>query len=61
MKPEQPAETVLYSFYSSQYDGMNPNSALVEDSSGNFYGTTEDGGEYFQGTVFKLTPSGSGS
>jgi hypothetical protein len=25
------------------------------DASGNLYGTTSDGGQYFQGNVFKLT------
>lgn len=35
-------------------DGDGPQGSLVEDASGNFYGTTEYGGEYQFGTVFKI-------
>jgi uncharacterized repeat protein (TIGR03803 family) len=38
-------------------DGENPAAAVVEDSAGNFYGTTEYGGENgYYGTVFEMTP-----
>lgn len=38
-------------------DGENPTAALVEDSAGNFYGTTEYGGANgYYGTVFEMTP-----
>jgi hypothetical protein len=30
------------------------------DKAGNLYGTTGDGGIYFSGSVFKLTPSNGG-
>jgi uncharacterized repeat protein (TIGR03803 family) len=33
---------------------------VVFDSAGNLYGTTQLGGAYSYGTVFKLTPNGSG-
>src|ERR1700723_548550 len=33
-------------------DGAVPNTALVEDSAGNLYGTTSAGGEFGAGTVF---------
>jgi uncharacterized repeat protein (TIGR03803 family) len=33
---------------------------LTADSSGNLYGTTDSGGEYAWGTVYKLTPKSSG-
>ncbi len=33
---------------------------LTIDPQGNLYGTTEDGGAYGQGTVYKLTPSNGG-
>jgi uncharacterized repeat protein (TIGR03803 family) len=51
-------ETVLYSFCAlpSCEDGSNPVGPLVFDGSGNLYGATFNGGPYFRGTVFKLTP-----
>jgi uncharacterized repeat protein (TIGR03803 family) len=49
-------ETVLYHFKGGD-DGQNPDGALVMDSSGALYGTTQWGGVGgFNGTVFKLTP-----
>jgi uncharacterized repeat protein (TIGR03803 family) len=49
-------ENVLYSFCSRRYcaDGAGPDAGLIMDSSGNLYGTTEYGGAYYSGTVFKL-------
>jgi uncharacterized repeat protein (TIGR03803 family) len=58
------ALTTLYSFCSvvnSQgycADGSTPVSAPVQAADGNFYGTTELGGAYNQGTFFEMTPSG---
>jgi uncharacterized repeat protein (TIGR03803 family) len=56
-------ETTLYSFGSSLTDGANPN-GLVQGSDGNFYGTTEYGGtnniaDDGDGTVFRISPSGT--
>ncbi len=34
-------------------------SGLVPDSAGNFYGTTDAGGAYSNGTVFEITPKGT--
>ncbi len=48
-------EKVLYSFQGSP-DGYYPTAGLVFDKSGNLYGTTELGGAFGDGTVFKLTP-----
>src|SRR5207247_901881 len=48
--------TVLHSFNSS--DGANPYAGLVQDSAGNLYGTTQQGGASGYGTVYKLAPSG---
>jgi uncharacterized repeat protein (TIGR03803 family) len=45
-------------FYNS--NGANPYSGLVEDSSGNLFGTTAHGGSASDGTVFEL-PNGSGT
>jgi uncharacterized repeat protein (TIGR03803 family) len=53
-------ETVLYSFAGGS-DGENPAAALVFDSSGSLYGTTEYGGLYSNGTVFELSPSVNGT
>jgi len=51
-------ETLLYSFLGGPVDGAYPNSGLLRDAAGNFYGTTEIGGLYGWGTVFKLDPTG---
>jgi uncharacterized repeat protein (TIGR03803 family) len=50
--------SVLYSFCSVENcaDGAHPYSGLLRDGAGNFYGTTENGGAYGYGTVWKLTP-----
>ena len=50
-------ETILYSF-SSFLDGSSPSGPLIEDRSGNLYGTTEYGGTSDLGTVFELSPPG---
>ena len=52
-------ETVLYAFKGA--DGAFPKYGdLLFDQAGNIYGTTHDGGPSFFGTVYELTPSGSG-
>jgi uncharacterized repeat protein (TIGR03803 family) len=67
-------ESVLYNFCSQSQgsaactDGVNPQAGVIQDSSGNLYGTTNLGGTgvplvdgaYAYGTVFMLAPSGSG-
>lgn len=46
---------VLYTFKGQQKnDGATPDARLVLDAAGNLYGTTEKGGAFDQGTVFKL-------
>jgi uncharacterized repeat protein (TIGR03803 family) len=50
---------VLHSFSGS--DGNGPIAGLVSDSSGNFYGTTDQGGSNNLGTVYELSPAGGGS
>ena len=62
------AEEVLYSFCSSGTgnacpDGAGPHSGVTFDKSGSLYGTTYQGGapkSIGSGTVYKLTPGGSG-
>jgi len=55
-------ETVVYTFTSTPptppAKGASPQDALVADAKGNLYGTTNSGGAFQQGTVFKLTGSG---
>jgi uncharacterized repeat protein (TIGR03803 family) len=52
-------ETVLHSF-SGDEDGFFPWSGVISDSASNLYGTTESGGANSAGTVYELSPSGSG-
>jgi uncharacterized repeat protein (TIGR03803 family) len=53
------AERAIHTFSGSS-DGENPYSSVVFDAAGNLYGTTYAGGAHGYGTVFQLTPSGSG-
>ncbi|HZQ69176.1 MAG TPA: choice-of-anchor tandem repeat GloVer-containing protein [Terriglobales bacterium] len=50
-------ESVLYSFAGTP-DGSIPAGDLVRDKSGNLYGSTQAGGTFNNGTVFKLDPTG---
>jgi uncharacterized repeat protein (TIGR03803 family) len=50
--------TVLYQFQ-GQPDGATPLPGLVLDREGNIYGTTETGGTFNYGTVFKLDIAGN--
>ena len=49
---------VLYNFTGGP-DGAYPTTGLAMDAYGNLYGTASAGGAAGEGTVFKLTPSGS--
>ncbi len=57
-------ETVLYAFTGGS-DGATPSAGLIEDSTGNLYGTTYQGGNnsctdgFGCGTVFKIAPDGT--
>lgn len=53
-------ETILYRFAGPPTDGAYPEGPLLLDEAGNLYGTTEGGGTDNNGTVFELTPTGSG-
>ncbi len=52
--------TTVYSFCSpvSCSDGSYPSGGLLLGSDGNFYGITEEGGVYGNGSIFKLTAAG---
>jgi uncharacterized repeat protein (TIGR03803 family) len=61
-------ETVLYNFAGAATDGAKPTGGLLQDGSGNFYGTTSTGGILHCGrggsgcgTVFKLDSAGTES
>ena len=50
-------EEALHTFTGT--DGTGPLGGLVQDSSGNFYGVAYKGGTNNDGTLFKLTPTGT--
>jgi uncharacterized repeat protein (TIGR03803 family) len=58
----QPAQaqtyTVLHSFAGPPNDGAFANAELIQDTAGNFYGTTNQGGTDDGGTIFKLDQTG---
>ena len=41
-------------------DGTNPSTGVIFDRAGNLYGTTNYGGVYGVGTIYKLHPNGKG-
>jgi uncharacterized repeat protein (TIGR03803 family) len=56
-KLDNAGEAVLYSFVFP--NGASPVAGLVQDTAGNFYGTTQLGGALGQGVVFKLDTAGN--
>jgi uncharacterized repeat protein (TIGR03803 family) len=50
--------TTLASF-SGGDQGMDPEGGVIEDNSGNLFGTTYSGGSYFDGTIFELAAGSS--
>jgi uncharacterized repeat protein (TIGR03803 family) len=59
LKTDGSGYAVLHSFASGNSDGSNPNSSLVEDSTGFLYGTTLRGGPSNLGTVYKVKSDGT--
>jgi uncharacterized repeat protein (TIGR03803 family) len=55
------AFTTLHVFAGGATDGAVPNSGLIRDAVGNFYGSSHFGGDHQYGTVFKLDATGSES
>lgn len=51
-------ESTFYAF-SGARDGWNPTGRLIMDTGGNLYGTTQFGGLYGHGTVFRLDSAGN--
>jgi uncharacterized repeat protein (TIGR03803 family) len=52
-------ETVLHEFGGGR-DGQGPKGGVTFGSNGNLYGTTVQGGEFGDGALFELEPSGRG-
>ena len=52
-------ETIVHTFTEGG-DGLHPWSGVIIDKDGNLYGTTVYGGAYNFGTIYELSPSGSG-
>ncbi len=52
-------ESVLYTFTRGN-DGWDPGGGVIFDPEGNLYGVAQQGGALGDGTVYELTPSGSG-
>ena len=53
------AVTTLATF--NDTNGADPNGGLIEDSSGNLFGTTTGGGSSDDGTVFEIGPAATSS
>ncbi len=51
---------ILYKFNPRNGDGAGPNAGVILDASGNLYGTTVNAGRGGCGTVYELSPNGSG-
>ena len=54
-----PAQTVTTLVNFGGTNGSLPYAGLVQSADGNFYGTTEGGGDHNYGTVFKITSAGA--
>ena len=52
--------TVLHSFSMNGLDGYSPFASLAEGADGRIYGTTQFGGVFQNGTIFRLKKDGSG-
>ncbi len=53
------SQKLIHSFTGTSADGAYPTGGLTLGTDGNFYGTTQQGGTQSQGTVFKITPTGT--
>jgi len=49
----------LHAFGNTSGDGSNPYAGLTMDKAGNLYGTTQSGGAFGAGTVYRLMPDGT--
>jgi uncharacterized repeat protein (TIGR03803 family) len=53
------AITVLHNFAGYPNDGSYPEGILVQGNDGNFYGVTKEGGANNEGTIFKISSTGT--
>jgi len=53
------AFTTLYRFTNANGDGARPQAPPIQAKDGNYYGTTQSGGAYGNGAVYKLIPTGT--
>ncbi len=51
--------TIMHNF-GANGDAAEPDGVLIFDKAGNAYGVSYRGGTYLNGTVYELSPSGSG-
>ncbi|MGB2607313.1 MAG: choice-of-anchor tandem repeat GloVer-containing protein, partial [Candidatus Sulfotelmatobacter sp.] len=51
-------ETLLHSFGASKHDGRYPSAGLAFGPDGSLYGTTQEGGDFGFGTIFKVEKNG---
>jgi len=56
--PACAATTSLVHDFNTYADGAQPYTKMVQAADGTFYGTTQNGGIYSTGTIFKITPAG---
>jgi uncharacterized repeat protein (TIGR03803 family) len=54
------SDAVIYNFNVSGGDGATPVAALISGRDGSLFGTTQSGGDHNVGTLFRLSPTGSG-
>lgn len=50
---------VLHSFDPASGGGLHPTQCLTKGPDGNYYGATESGGAFDQGTLYRMTPDGT--
>jgi uncharacterized repeat protein (TIGR03803 family) len=55
---ENGEETLLHSFGASEHDGRYPSAGLTFGPDGSLYGTTQEGGDFGFGTIFKVEKNG---
>jgi uncharacterized repeat protein (TIGR03803 family) len=51
--------TLLHTFTSAITDGAIPDASLIQGTDGTFYGTTSIGGTYNNGSIYKITSTGT--
>ncbi|HEX8817620.1 MAG TPA: choice-of-anchor tandem repeat GloVer-containing protein [Terriglobales bacterium] len=54
-------KSLVYSFGAGNHDGRYPSAGVLLDKQGTIFGTTQDGGGYGCGTVFKIDANGKES